>query len=76
MTQARETAERITKELRRAAGMRHVGRAQCGRHRPVQHVEVYGQAAWETFQQEFDDAVVGREDEWRQLIPELGGAGN
>ena len=32
-------------------------------------VEVHGLAAWSTFQDERDAAVVGREDEWRQRIP-------
>jgi hypothetical protein len=37
-------------------------------------VETHGQAAWSTFQEEFAAAVVSRADEWRQLVPELGGA--
>ena len=37
-------------------------------------VETHGEAAWSTFQEEFGAAVVGRTDEWRQIIPELGGA--
>lgn len=37
-------------------------------------VETHGQAAWSTFQEEFAAAVISRTDEWRQVIPELGGA--
>ena len=32
-------------------------------------VEIHGLAAWSTFQDERDAAVVGAEDEWRQRIP-------
>jgi hypothetical protein len=32
---------------------------------------VHGEAAWDTFDAEFDDAVVSREDEWREFLPEL-----
>jgi hypothetical protein len=37
-------------------------------------VETHGEAAWSTFLEEFNAAVVSRADEWRQLIPELSGA--
>lgn len=36
-------------------------------------VETHGQAAWSTFLEEFNAAVVSRTDEWRQIIPELSG---
>jgi len=35
---------------------------------------VHGEAAWATFEEEFDQAVASREDEWTQLVPEMGGA--
>ena len=39
-------------------------------------VDVHGLAAWTLFQDERDEAVVGVEDEWRQRLPALEGAGN
>ena len=36
-------------------------------------VETHGQAAWSTFLEEFNAAVVSRTDEWRQIIPEMSG---
>ena len=36
---------------------------------------IHGDDSWDTFQEEFDAAVVGREDEWLILLPELGGGG-
>lgn len=37
---------------------------------------VHGDEAWNTFTKEFGEAVVSREDEWRQNVPEMDGAGN
>ncbi len=39
-------------------------------------VEVHGQAAWSTFQDERAAAVVGTEDEWRQRLPQPSGTEN
>ncbi len=35
---------------------------------------VHGEDTWDTFWEEVDKAIVSRYDEWRQAIPELGGA--
>ena len=36
--------------------------------------ELYGDDAWETFQEEAGQAIISRRDEWHQSIPELSGA--
>lgn len=38
-------------------------------------VSIHGDDSWDTFSEEFDAAVVGREDEWLVHLPELGGGG-
>ena len=35
---------------------------------------VYGEGALDIFGEEIDKAIISRQDEWRQAIPELGGA--
>jgi len=39
-------------------------------------IEVHGQTAWSVFQDERAEALVGTEDEYRQRVPALGGAGD
>jgi hypothetical protein len=36
--------------------------------------EIHGDDAWETFQEEADQAMISRQDEWHQAMPELTGA--
>jgi hypothetical protein len=36
--------------------------------------ELYGEGALETFQEEFDQSIISRRDEWHQRVPELSGA--
>ena len=37
--------------------------------------EIHGEAAWDTFQEQIATTIIGREDEWQEVIPALNGAG-
>ena len=36
--------------------------------------ELYGEDGLEIFQEEFDQSIISRRDEWHQRVPELNGA--